>query len=143
MVVEPPQANVSPGAHQSSDVSAVSRRPSDISGVSLATRPISGASISSGEVFEPPHRRKPTDPVKVSQIALNQWCRQLKLSIRKSLLLARSLNGNNLLAEGVQITSVATRHAVFDQFFIANEENVLAHCHDIRALAAAINIQYK
>lgn len=58
-----------------------------------------------------------TAPVLINQSCLNNMCRRLELSQRKSEMLASMLKDNNLLDASVKITSQRNRQATFIPYF--------------------------
>lgn len=81
-----------------------------------------------------------TAPVLITQAQLNNMCRRLELSQRKSQLLASMLKDNNLLVAGVTISSQKNRQASFIPYF--QTENDLSFCSDIGGLMEELNIDY-
>lgn len=86
----------------------------------------------------------------VSLSRLNNMCRRLELSQRKSMMLATMLNENNLLADGVYIKSQKHRQEAYIPFFETQvipaagveAEASLSFCVDIAGLMAQMNIVY-
>lgn len=87
-----------------------------------------------------PPRQENTAPILVTQAKLNNWCRRLELSQRKSQMLTSMLKENNLLDASVTISSQKNRQAEFIPFF--KTENDLSFCIDIFGLMATLNIDY-
>lgn len=87
-----------------------------------------------------PPRSINTNPILVNQMFLNHMARKLELSQRKSAVLASLLKNNNLLDEGVTISSQKNRQAEFIQYF--KTENQISFCSDIRGLMQALHIEY-
>lgn len=80
------------------------------------------------------------DPILVNQSYLNHMVRKLELSQRKSATLASLLKNNNLLEQGVTISSQKNRQAEFVPFF--KTENDISYCVDIHDLMQALHIEY-
>lgn len=80
-------------------------------------------------------------PELVTQTRLDNMCRRLELSQRKSQLLASMLKEDNLLSSEVTITSQKHRQAEFIPYF-QTEEN-LTFCLDIDALMENMQIEYE
>lgn len=95
-------------------------------------------SISSASYVPP--RQVSTAPILVTQAKLNNWCRRLELSQRKSQMLTSMLKENSLLALDVTISSQKNRQAEFIPFF--QTENDLSFCIDIFGLMEVLNIDY-
>lgn len=81
-----------------------------------------------------------TAPILVTPGYLNNMCRRLELSQRKSQMLTSMLKENNLLDPNVTILSQKNRQAEFIPFF--QTENDLSFCIDIRGLMEKLNIEY-
>lgn len=81
-----------------------------------------------------------SDPILITQPVLNNMCRRLELSQRKSRLLTSILKEYNLLGEGVTITSQKNRQAAFIPHFAT--ENDLTFCVNIQGLMEALEIPY-
>lgn len=80
-----------------------------------------------------------TVPNLISQGRLQNMCRRLELSQRKSRLLATMLRENNLLLPNVAISSQINRHAELIPFF-TTEEN-LTFCPNVAALMEKLIIE--
>lgn len=76
----------------------------------------------------------------ITQQYLNNMCRTLELSQRKSEELASMLKENNLLEENVSISSPRKRQAVFIPYF--KTENELTFCCDLNGLMDELHIIY-
>jgi len=68
--------------------------------------------------------------------------RNLKLSQRQSILLAKDLKQTNILAADVRIYGAINCHHRFTNFFKSIENNSLAYCTDIRGLILTIQNEY-
>jgi len=68
--------------------------------------------------------------------------RNLKLSQRQSILLAKDLKQTNILAADVRIYGAINCHHRFTNFFKSFENNSLAYCTDIRGLILTIQNEY-
>ena len=79
-------------------------------------------------------------PIKFSQPALNDLCRDLNLSKASSEILASRLKERNLLESDVNITYFRKRSLTFEANFSCNEE--LTYCNDIPALFSMLDIDF-
>lgn len=76
----------------------------------------------------------------INQARLNNMCRRLELSQRKSIMLAEMLKEDNILASDVTMVSQRKRSAAFFPYF-ANAEK-LSYCSNITGLMKELNIDY-
>lgn len=77
----------------------------------------------------------------ISQPRLNNMCRRLALSQRKSRLLAKMLREDGLLLPGVKIKT-QSRQAEFEPFFTKDNDTDLAYCSNIHGLMEKLKIDY-
>lgn len=77
----------------------------------------------------------------ISQSRLNNICRKLDLSQRKSRLLAQSLKEDGLLEEGVTIRT-QSRQEEFQPYFTKATDVDLSYCSNIRGLMEKLKIDY-
>lgn len=79
-------------------------------------------------------------PRLISQTQLNNMCRRLELSQRKSRMLAVMLKENSLLSPDVKISSQINRQSAFIPHFTT--ENDLSFCPDIKSLFDEMDMEY-
>lgn len=77
----------------------------------------------------------------VSQERLNNMCRKMELSQRKSRLLASMLEEDGLLLPGVSVRT-ASRQADFQPYFTKDKNEDLTYCPNIRGLMEKLKIDY-
>lgn len=78
----------------------------------------------------------------ISQPRLNNMCRRLALSQRKSRLLAKMLREDGLLEPDVKIRT-QSRQAEFEPYFTEDKKNELSYCSNIRGLMEKLRIDYE
>lgn len=78
----------------------------------------------------------------ISQPRLNNMCRRLALTQRKSRLLAKMLREDCLLLPGVKIRT-QSRQAEFEPYFTKDSDADLAYCSNIRGLMEKLKIVYE
>lgn len=120
----------------------VPKRPSPSAETAVTLGPSIADESTLDPTFEPPVELMRCDHIDISQLRLNTMIRQLKLSKRRSVILAGHLRAVNILASDVKISSFRNRQAIFAQYYTANQENTFAYCHDIGALMISMNIEY-
>lgn len=93
-------------------------------------------------LYEPSNITPKCKHVEITQKKLNNIARGLKLSQRRSIMLAQYLNEAKILAPDVRIFSSVGRHQQFSDFFTSIENNSLAYCNDIRGMIEMMHEQY-
>lgn len=78
----------------------------------------------------------------INQPRLNNMCRRLALSQRKSRLLAKMLREDGLLTPGVKIRT-QSRQAEFEPYFTQDNRSDLSYCSNIRGLMEKLKIEYE
>lgn len=92
--------------------------------------------------YEPSNITKACEHIEITPERLDRITRRLKLSGRKSILLAQELKAVNILAPNVNIFSARGRHKHYTAHFKSIENNSLAYCTDIRALVSDMQNVY-
>lgn len=77
---------------------------------------------------------------KMTEQELYRLARKLGLSKKRAAVLAKELEGFNILADGVKVTSFRNRNNFLKEYFTVNEDNSFVYCHNITGLMAAMEI---
>lgn len=105
--------------------------------------PVESVPESMISLYEPSNVTPPCPHVEYKQDTLDILIRSLKLSQRKSIILAKDLKEKKLLSSGANVYAARGRQRKFTNFFTSIEHNSFAYCHDIQRLVLSMHREYK
>lgn len=125
-----------------SDAIPVPRMPSPTDEYTALTYEPTETGETAVSMYQPSHVTAPCNHIEITQNSFDAMVRDLNLSQRRSIVMARRLKQANILAPDVRIYGAINRHRPFTNFFKSIENNSLAYCTDIRGLIVTMQDEY-